>query len=174
MNAPDTHLLIGELKSAYGIKGWLWVYAYTDPRENIFEYTPWVYRLGAAYRALEIDNWRVQGSGLVVKLQGVDDRTAAERYTGTKIWLDKANLPKPQEGEVYVSDLIGLTVRLSTGEVIGRVAEFIDNAAHPIVKVIPSKDGVDNQTRLIPWHDSTIVKVDVEAGVVELDWFLDY
>lgn len=167
-------LMAGELKSAHGIKGWLWLYSYTEPMENIFSYQPWQYKHGSRFEILEFESWKNQGSGLIVKLKGVDDRTHAEHYKGTKLYIDKCDLPAPETDEFYVSELLGLQARLLSGEIMGVIDRFVDNAAHPIVLIKPCVDSVDNQERLIPWHKDTIKQVDKALQQVVFDWFLEY
>ena len=40
-NVPEDRIQIGQLRSAYGLNGWLWVYSNTEPMSNIFDYLPW-------------------------------------------------------------------------------------------------------------------------------------
>lgn len=37
-NVPEDRIQIGQLRSAYGLNGWLWVYSNTEPMSNIFDY----------------------------------------------------------------------------------------------------------------------------------------
>ena len=40
-NVPEDRIQIGQLRSAYGLNGWLWVYSNTEPMSNMFDYLPW-------------------------------------------------------------------------------------------------------------------------------------
>jgi 16S rRNA processing protein RimM len=37
-NVPEDRIQIGQLRSAYGLNGWLWVYSNTEPMSNMFDY----------------------------------------------------------------------------------------------------------------------------------------
>lgn len=172
----DSLLCVGELKSAYGIKGWLWVYSHTDPIEQIFDYVPWfISKHGSkSNHTLSITDWRKQGKGLIVKLADVPDRTAAERYCNTKLYIDPADLPEPADDEYYWSELEGMIVVSDTGDVLGRVKQLSETPAHHMLEVEPTTDSADDESRLIPWHDSVIVDVDKDTQTITVAWQLDY
>lgn len=172
-DSQDT-VCVGELKSAYGIKGWLWIYSHTDPMEQVFDYSPWSVKLANGEQSLSFSEWRKQGKGLVVKLDNVTDRTEAERYCHTKLYIDKSALPALDDDEHYWSDLEGMTIITNTGDVLGEIAYLSETAAHPIMHVQPTADSADNEARLIPWHRDTVMSVDKNSSQVVVDWALDY
>lgn len=174
MPNKDNHLLVAELKSAYGIKGWLWLYSYTEPKETLFSYSPLLFEKDGKLQEVVVDNWRSQGKGLVVKLADVEDRNHAEQLSGTKIWLNKDDLPKLNENEVYWDDLYGLIVTNQQQANLGTVKEVFETNAHPILKVVPTANSVDDIERLIPFHETTVLSVDVEAQTIVVDWMVDY
>lgn len=173
-NTAESQLCVGELKSAYGIKGWLWVFSYTDPIEKVFEYAPWQAKLASQTASLKIESWRKQGKGLVVKLADVDDRTAAETYCHTKLYIDANDLPPPEEDEFYWSELIGMQVISETGNILGQVAQLSETPAHQMLEVEATAESADNQSRLIPWHETVVLDVNRNTKVITVAWELDY
>ena len=109
-NVPEDRIQIGQLRSAYGLNGWLWVYSNTEPMSNIFDYLPWYIETKAGWQVADVKRWKPHGKGLVVSLKGVSDRTAADNLVGANIWISKSQLPQPGVDEYYWSDLKGLTV----------------------------------------------------------------
>lgn len=174
MQTTSDNLCVAELKSAYGIKGWLWLYAYTDPMQAVFEYQPLFYLQAGTSKTVEIQQWRKQGKGLVVKLAGVDDRNAAESLVNTKLWLKKSDLPVLVDDEYYWSDLVGLSVMTQEQVLLGEVKQLFETNAHQIMEVQPTPQSIDTETRLIPWHKSTVVSVDLNKAQVLVDWQPDY
>ena len=57
------------------------------------------------------------------------DRTAAERLTNTKLFIERDRLPAPDADEYYLADLIGLTAVGSDGAPIGVVSAVHDYGA---------------------------------------------
>jgi ribosomal 30S subunit maturation factor RimM len=77
---------LGRIGSPYGVLGWMHVQSFTDPLEGILDYPVWSLRLGSGaqtgYRLVE---GRIQGRGLVARLEGVTDREAAAVLRGAMI-----------------------------------------------------------------------------------------
>lgn len=175
---PDVQsddICVGELKSAYGIKGWLWVYSHTDPIEQLFDYEPWFIKSGhAVLTHLDIEDWRKQGKGLIVKLAGLADRTAAEGYCNTRLYIKASALPEPEADEYYWTQLVGMSVISETGDALGRVKKLSETPAHQMLEVEPTVDSADNENRLIPWHETTVLDVDTVERRITVAWQLDY
>src|SRR5437660_262155 len=75
------------------------------PKDNA-AYGPLFDRSGA--RSFQIESARATARGVVARLEGVDDRTAAEALKGVELYVDRDRLPAAAEGEFYHADLIGL------------------------------------------------------------------
>jgi 16S rRNA processing protein RimM len=57
---------------------------------------------------------------------------------------------------------------------LGTVDHLIETGANDVLVVKATPDSVDDQERLIPYLvDDVVTRVDLEAGVIEVDWFLD-
>lgn len=172
---------IGELKKPYGVQGWLWLFSYTDDRENVFDIQPWIIKTAIGQKTLTVKNWRSQGKGYVVQLNEVTDRNTAETMFGVTLWADKSRLLSTlSEDEYYWADLVGLTVIGKTetsGEQtvnFGRIKELFETGAHAIMVVEPTADSIDNEERLIPWHKQTVIAVDLANKTMTVDWGVDY
>lgn len=176
MTIPNANTLmkVGELKKPYGIKGWLWVFSETEDREAIFSYSPWWMKTATGFRPLTVVQWRKQGSGVVAQFEQVPDRNIAETMNGVSIWIDKDSLPQPEDDEYYWSDLAGLSVINRQKECLGVIKELFETGAHPIMKVLPSGDSIDDEPRMIPWHKQTVDDVDLTAGHIFVDWERDF
>jgi len=119
----DNRLLLGQVAGAFGIQGWVKIISHTEPRENIFTYVDWSLHAGKQHkRKLEVSEQTVkvlqhrkQGKGLVARLQGIEDRTAAESLQGLEIFVDAKQLKALPENDYYWRDLIGLQVLNDAG-----------------------------------------------------------
>jgi 16S rRNA processing protein RimM len=112
---------------------------------------------------------RAQGKGVVARLDGVDDRDAATALVGTEIWVPRDALPKPRQGEYYWADLEGLAVRTVDGVDLGRVSHLFATGANDVMVVQGGRE------RLIPFVPGRqVVKVDLDAGLIEVDWDPDF
>ena len=93
---------------------------------------------------------------------------------GVTIWVDKSNLPTPDDDEYYWSDLVGLTVVNEACENLGVVKEMFETSAHAIISVKPTAQSVDDEDRLIPWHGDIVLNVDLDAKTMLVAWGKDY
>lgn len=179
---PEDRIRIGELRAAYGLQGWVWVYSDTDPVSNIFGYEPWWVETHTGFQKLNVKRWRTQGKGLVVSLQGVQDRSAADLLMGAGVWVDRAALPPAREDEYYWSDLVGLKVYGYAAEIddqvptvlLGEIREMFETGANDVIVVQPCKGSIDQTERMIPWHTDIVRNIDLVAGRMDVHWGVDY
>lgn len=180
--SPTGLIPVGKIVSVYGIKGWVKVYSYTDPKENLFDYGPyWLTgREGQEKEVLpiDIDEGRAQGEGLVAHLRGVDDRDEARAYCQREILVAKSVLPVLPEGEYYWSDLLGLKVYSSWGDkrtLLGTVKQMLETGANDVMVVQPCEDSVDKRERWLPFLlNEYQTRIDLQAGCLSLEWDPDF
>lgn len=169
--APDALLQVGQINSPYGVKGWVWVYALTEPMDNIFAYTPWYLRRGGRFEAVEVAEWRRQGKGVVARLKGCDDRNAVELLNGVEIWVPKDILPVLGDGDYYWSELLDMDVWTDAGVFLGRVHSMMETGANDVLVVQGCEGSIDRQERLIPWlPDQVVTGVDRTLRRITVDW----
>lgn len=171
MSSAFDPLVVGKLNGAYGIKGWVKIYSYTSPKDNILSYSPWFIKLDGKWQQVEITSGREQGKTVVAHIKGCDDRNLAESYYGIEIAIDKSQLPELDEGEFYWRDLVGLSVINMAGEKLGQVNKLMETGANDVLVVKTA----DKKELLIPYvEDYSIIKVDLSEGQVIVDWEADY
>lgn len=171
----DQLMTIGRIQSPYGIKGWVWVYANTEPMTNIFGYTPWYLQIGKEWRDIQLVEWREQGKGVVARFKDCSDRNAAEALQGAVIWTAKTNLPELPQGDYYWSDLLDAMVWTVDGQLLGQVHSLMETGANDVLVVRPVAGSIDRQERLIPWiPEQVVTAVDVVNKRLTVDWDIDF
>lgn len=170
-------LVVGKIAGCHGIKGWVKVHSYTDPRENFLEFGSWTIQRRGASEPIEFDVGRSQGKTLIAHIKGVDDRTAAEAYLGLEVSVDAASLPQLESGDFYWRQLQGLQVwceEQSEQVLLGTVDYLIETGANDVLVVKACEGSIDERERLIPYLPGDVVtRVDLEAQRIEVDWFLN-
>lgn len=158
-------LTLGRISGLYGVRGWVKVHSFTDPRENLLDYPTWWLQLQGEERCIELEQGRPQGKTLVAKLRGVDERDQARLYTGADIRVPREQLPEPAADEYYWADLEGLRVTTVDGVELGQVSHLIDTGANDVLVVRGERE------RLIPFLlDQVVKRVDLAQGRLEVDW----
>lgn len=166
-------ITIGRISGLYGVKGWVKVFSHTEPRENILHYSPWLLKMGdGTWQAVEVEDGRLHGQGIVARLQSCDAREQAAALIGADIVIRRDQLAAREEGEYYWIDLIGLDVVNLQGERLGRVETLMPTAGANDVLVVSGATGGE---MLIPYvYGEIVVSVDLARKVIEVDWQADY
>lgn len=201
-DGPADPVLVGRITGAWGVRGWVRVAPFNDPRLSLLpQLATWWLRDGARTQAVQIERAKPHGGHeIVAKIAGVDDRDAALALDGCEVLLSRAQFPAPEEGEVYWTDLIGCTVLDPDGERLGAVVAIEDHPAHPLMRVAEAGEerageaGTDSgqgaaaaaggpaarshgrraREHLIPLVPELLLSLDLDARVVVADWRRDY
>ena len=171
------YLTVGKITGCYGIKGWVRIHSYTEPMENFLGFGKWLLKRRDGMVPVVFDSGKRHGKGLVVHIDGVDDRTAAEAFKGLEVSVEAASLPQLDDGEFYWHQLEGLQVWCRDGDesvLLGEVDHLLDTGANDVLVLKSCEGSIDDRERLIPYLvDDVVTRVDTEAGVMEVDWFPD-
>lgn len=154
---------MGSVGRAHGIKGEVGViwHGASPPRIGSVIY------LGdeadpRAYRVLSATSHKGRQ---ILALEGINDRTAAEKLTGMPVYLSRASLPSAGEDEAYLCDLEGMEIYLPDGAKVGR----LDHVEFPAGQEIWSISGVNGQEVLFPAQPEFIVSFDLTGGKIVID-----
>lgn len=166
-----SRVVLGKISGAFGVRGALKVWSFTEPPAGILDYPVWQLQPATdmASRPVRVVSGRPHGKGLVVRLAGIEDRDAAQALTGSAIWVQREQLPELASGEYYWVDLIGLRVQSLDGTFLGRVDRLLETGAHDVMVLAGEGE------RLIPFVIGAVVKdVDLAGGRLVVDWDADF
>jgi 16S rRNA processing protein RimM len=151
-------ILVGEIGRPHGVRGLVKLRCFTVDPAAIASYGPLTDAEGGHRFALTL-----LADGLA-RIEGIADREAAARLTGTGLYVERANLPPPEEDEFYLADLIGLPAGTAAGEPLGRIRSVEEHGAGAFLVL----DGPPE--RLVPFTRACVPVVDTAGGrvVVEL------
>ena len=164
-NAP---VVLGRVSGVYGVKGWVRLYSYTDPRDAILGYEGLLENRGDDWQAVRVEEGKLHGKGVIARFAGIEDRDQAAAYIGADLAVRRGSLPEPSEGHYYWADLEGLEVVHRDGRVLGRVDYLIETGANDVLVVTGEREV------LVPFViGSVILDVDLSAGRIRVDWEWD-
>ena len=164
--ASKDSLELGRIGAPYGIKGWVHVQSFTNPPERLLKYRSWLLSVrgeGTAHRVVE---GRLQGNGVVARLEGIEDRDKAALLQGSIVSVARSELPKLRKREFYQADLIGLSVTNLEGVALGQISHFVETPGGDVMVV----RGEAGQEHWVPAKKEHLAKVDLAAGAVVVDW----
>ncbi|WP_018124483.1 ribosome maturation factor RimM [Desulfovibrio oxyclinae] len=126
--APDkSFVTVGRVVKPHGIRGEFSMRLYADS-PSLFDEVDRVFldMGGRRPKRYTVAKWRMHKGLVLVTLEGVDDRTAAEGLRGADVQVRKRDLPPPDEDEVYLHELEGCDVVLPDGAPLGVLTGFIE------------------------------------------------
>ena len=161
-------VLLGRIVGLFGVRGWVKVYSYTEPREAVLQYKGCLLGRDGKWQPVEFAEGQRHGKSVIARIAGIDDRDRAAELIGAEIAVSREALPQPEEGTYYWSDLIGLQVVHQDGTVLGTIDSMLETGAHDVMVV------KGEQERLIPFVQNEVVKgVDLTKRQVSVDWEWD-
>jgi 16S rRNA processing protein RimM len=153
----------------HGVKGWVRVFSYTEPRANILHYQPWHLRRGNVWQPRPVAEGRAHGRGVIARLENCEDRDQALALMDCEVGVRRDQLPATAPGEYYWNDLLGLDVVTLQNEPLGKVDHLLETGANDVLVVRGDRE------RLIPFVvDQVVKRVDLDAGVIQVDWHKDF
>jgi 16S rRNA processing protein RimM len=169
--APD-FVAVGLVRNAHGIRGELVVEAITDAPDAIFASGRRVYAGTAGAKpargggpdglppTLSIVSARpFKGGGYIVEFREIADRTAAQLWRGRYLLLPQDELAPPADDEIYYHDMLGMSVELEDGTVVGRVREVFEL---PQGLTLDVSRATGKGTVLIPYRPEIVLLADME------------
>jgi len=161
-------VVLGRISGLFGLKGWVKVYSYTEPREAVLEYRRWLLSGKDGWREATVAEGQRHGKTIIARIDGYVDRDQAAELIGTEIAVPRDELPEAEEGRFYWLDLEGLRVVHRDGTELGRVAHLLETGANDVMVV------QGEQERLIPFvMGEVILGVDLANGRIDVDWEWD-
>lgn len=155
----EERILVGRIGAAHGLKGEVKVTSFTEDPAAIAGYGP-LYAEGRE-QALRIKGARQASGALVIRFEGIDNRTRAEELKGKRLYVARAQLPPLEPGVYYQADLIGLEV-IAGDQRLGRVAELVNFGGGDLLEV--EKEG--GHSLLVPF---TGARVDLAGRTIAVD-----
>jgi 16S rRNA processing protein RimM len=155
---PESRILLGVIGRPHGVRGWVRVTSYAD---DLMAYGPLSDPKGRRFVL------RPRGEGVAEIAELIDgaevkvqDRTAAEKLTNTRLYVERERMPEPDAEEFYLADLIGLLAGDVTGTPIGPVTAVHDYGAGTSLEITRE----NAPPLLVPFTRAAVPEVDVASG----------
>jgi 16S rRNA processing protein RimM len=157
----------------YGIRGWLKARTFTASPAGLLAYRVWwLGKNDGVWREFSVLEARQHADTVVAQLDGLSVREQVAPWRGASIAVPRAALPARGADEVYLAELVGLTVVNRAGETLGRATGVVETGAHPVLRV--ARAGGESGERLIPLVPAYVDAIDLGLARIVVDWPLDY
>ncbi len=160
-------ILVGKISNPHGIKGWVKVISFTDPIENILSYKKWTISDNQTEKTYCLEDSRIQGNKIVIKLEGVNNRDDADLLKNLQIEVNRSDLPKLDENSYYWEDLVDFNVIDINGMHVGKVDSLFRTGSNDVLVIINKT----KQRLLVPFIMVEVIKyVDLDKELISIDW----
>lgn len=156
---------VAHVRRAHGLRGELLIRSLTARAEDVF--TPGRILYASADPdavSVAVRGARTTHDGWLILLEGVSDRTGAERWRGGELWAEHDEQTALSGDTPFAGDLVGLTMQLVDGTVIGTVSNFFELPQGPVLEVDRAEDSV-----LFPLRSEFVTRIDAAGGVIVVD-----
>ncbi|MFI7638183.1 ribosome maturation factor RimM [Nonomuraea sp. NPDC049400] len=158
-------LVVGRIGRPHGVRGDVTVEVLTDDPELRFAVGTSVATDPRDRGPLVVAGGRWHKGILLLSLEGVDDRDAAEELRGTMLVIDSSDVaPSDDPDEFHDHELIGLAVETASGEPVGEVTDVLHHGQDLLVV---RRSGAEEA--LIPFVKALVPEIDLEAGRLVVD-----
>jgi len=162
----EDFILIGKVLKPHGIKGDLRV-RYFNPDLSFFLNYRHIYlkdNKRGILRRFEVREVNIREKAIIISLEGIRDRDAAQRWAGSEVLIHRQDLPPLEEDEYYWEDIIGLKVYSVEGEYLGEVVNILPTGSNDVYEVRGPKGEM-----MLPAVSDVIKQIDLEGGRILVD-----
>jgi 16S rRNA processing protein RimM len=151
-------ICVAQIGAAHGVRGEVRLRSFTEDPMAVTSYGPLESEDGT--RRFTIEALRPARDLFVARLEGVNDRDAAEALTNLRLFVSRDRLPPIDEDETYYhADLVGLAAVTPDGAPLGTVTAILNFGAGDLVEIKP--DG--GEPLLVPFTDTAVPEIDMKA-----------
>ena len=161
MTGRPKFIVVGQIAGAFGVKGEARVRSFTDDPEACFSYGPLLDAKGEVL--MTPVKARPLNEGFGVATREKRQREEWEALKGELLHVPREAMPAAEEGEVYVADLIGLSVVHHDGRVLGKVKSVQNFGAGELIEIQPAS----GQAFLLPFTKDVFPEIDPALGALK-------
>ena len=160
---------MGKIVSSHGIKGWLKIYPFTENVATLNDYSDWlVSKDEKVWLRYKVEKTIIKNKSILVKFTDLNNRNDSDGLNKNIVGIERSDLPELAPNTFYWSDLIGLDVINKKNIYYGVVDNMMETGSNDVIIVKGKKE------ILIPYLPDVVIKVDLEAKKILVDWDEEY
>lgn len=153
---------VARVLGAWGLRGHVRVELLTDFPERLAERKR-LY-LGPSFRPVEVEEFVLRGRHAVLKLRDVSTAERGDALRGQVLYIPERELAPLPEGTYYWHQIIGLEVRTTSGQYVGRVVDILRTGSNDVYVVQAGDREV-----LLPAIEPVIRSIDLAANLLVIE-----
>ncbi|MBA2657814.1 MAG: ribosome maturation factor RimM [Tatlockia sp.] len=169
MDNSTDWVIVGRFGRPHGIKGFITIHSFTEPRDNILRYSDWHVYVDNLWQPLKILHVESNVKSIIAQVEGYPEREQVATLANVEIAIRRTQLPSLDKGEYYWHQLVGMQVINQQGENFGKVIEILPTGTNDVLVVEGDK------RHLIPYLlGQYIIDVDLGSNLIRVDWDMDF
>jgi 16S rRNA processing protein RimM len=169
-------ILIGKINSIFGIKGEVKIVSYASDPLKMEKYQLFDEAGNPIKLKISNKNKAIVGTSngdpiLIVKIDGIDNRNAAELLRGKEIFANRSDFDNTAKNEFYYVDLIGLDVIDHNSKKIGKVINVFNHGAGGVIEIEFNSENLPQNYEKIenfPFKNEIFPSVDLENNFIQI------
>ncbi|MDE5781862.1 MAG: ribosome maturation factor RimM [Lachnospiraceae bacterium] len=160
----ENMLQVGVITATHGIKGEVKVFPTTDDI-NRFDYLKKVFiDSKEGLIQVKVSGVRYFKNLVIVKFKGINDINDVEKYKKCPLLVTREDAVPLEEGEYYITDIIGINVVTDDGVLLGTIKDVLQTGANDVY-IIQTED---KKEILIPAIKQCILNVDLDKKEMKI------
>ena len=144
----------------HGLKGYIKVKSFFENPKDLFNFDKYfINRINFSSLLFKFNKKSV----FICGLEDINSIEEAKKFVNKDIFICRSSLPKTDEDEIYLNDLISFNVELESGLCLGELVKFYDFGGGPIIGV---KHG--NEEKMLPFSKNFIINIDRDLKLITL------
>lgn len=169
MNKTVEWLIVGKFGRVQGLKGFIKVVSFTEPKESIINYSPWYIKNKDCTQPIKLTKIEKNNKFYLVKVDGYEDRDSISSLTNCEILIKVEQLAKLPANEYYWHELVGMEVKNHKNVILGTVKDLIATGSNDVLVV------KGNKRHLIPYiQEECVVSIDAKERRITVNWDEDF
>ena len=160
----SSHLLIGQVLRPQGVKGQVKVRPETDCPERFAALETVYLQRDGDFLPVSVEDVSVREDGVYLRLDGAQDRDAAEKQRNWMLYVARENARPLEENETFICDLIGCRALDRKGNELGVVRDILQPGGNDVYVIKTPKGEM-----LLPALRFVIPQVHPEEGYILVD-----
>lgn len=169
MGTKNDWIMVGRFGRPHGIKGLITVVSFTEPRDNILNYTEWFAFINKQWQPLKLLQLEMNNKFILARVESYPEREDVARLTNVDIAIKSDKLPPLKQGEYYWHQLVGMQVITPEGSVLGTVTEMMATGSNDVLVVTGEK------RYLIPYLPGKyVIEINDSQRLITVDWDVEF
>lgn len=106
-------------------------------------------------KSYKVEKAKIDKEYVLLKIEGINDMTAAETFRNADIYCDRKDLPKPSGNRYYIDDIVGCEF-YADEDSIGKITDILQYGSADVLVIRGEKK------RMIPWLNALQAEINVE------------